>query len=103
MPEIYLLLYNMRGQPFVVDWTLGFCPLLGWLVATESALQPRAQSDPQPPVTHYLEREVIGTVRFLSSASGHSLSRKGSDWDRQVFQLRLVIMISVQRFTTRFV
>ena len=39
----------------------------------------------QPPVPHYLVRDVIGTVRFLSSASGHSLSRKGSDWDRQVF------------------
>jgi len=42
----------------------------------------------QPPVTHYLERDVIGTGRsFHSAASGHSLSRKGSDWDRQVSQL----------------
>ena len=82
----------------------------------------------QPPVTHYLEREVIGTVRFSApppgrSASGHylerevigtdrslrpaaydhSLSRKGSDWDRQVSQPPPGIMISIQRFTTRFV
>ena len=52
----------------------------------------------QPPVTHYLEREVIGTGRSLSSASGPSLSRKRRDWDRQVSQLRLVSMLSAQCF-----
>ena len=75
---MYLLLYTMHGQPFVVDWTLGFCPLWGWLVATVSALRPQAYSDPL--------------------ASGLSLFPKKGDWDRQVSQLRLVSILSAQRF-----
>jgi len=57
----------------------------------------------QPPVTHYLERKVIGTGRSLSSASGSSLSRKRRDWDRQVSQLRLVSMLSASALFTKFV
>jgi len=92
MPVLYFTALYHAWPTLHGRWTLGFCPLLGWLVATESALKPRAYltSGPfslrsltiskgkwlgptglsvlQPPVSHYLEREVIGTVRFFSSA-----------------------------------
>jgi len=55
---------------------------MDFVVATESALRPRAYFNFRT-LAHYLKREV----RI----------------DRQVFQLRLVGMLSAQRFTTRFV
>jgi len=56
--------------------------LMGFVVTTESALRPQAYFSLRAP-PHYLEKEVRS--------------------DRQVFQLRLVGMLNVQRFTTRFV
>ena len=58
------------------------CTLMGFVVATESALRPRAYFSLQA-LARYLEREVRS--------------------DRQVFQLCLVGMLSAQRFITRFV
>ena len=55
---------------------------MGFVVATESALRPRAYFSLRA-LAHFLEREV--------------------SLDRQVSQLRLVGMLSAQRFTTRFV
>jgi len=55
---------------------------MGFVIATQSALRPRAYFSPQA-LTHYLEIEVR--------------------LDHRVFQLRLIGMLSAQRFTTRFV
>ena len=56
----------LRGR-----WTLGFCPLLGWLVATESALKPRAYLASGPFSLRSLtisKEKWVETVRSLSSA-----------------------------------
>ena len=58
------------------------CTLMGFVVATESALRPRAYFSLRA-LAHCLEREVRS--------------------DRQVFQLGLVGIFSAQHFTTRFV
>ena len=55
---------------------------MGFMVATESVLRPRAYFSLWA-LAHYLEREVRS--------------------DHQVFQLHLVGMLSAQRFTTRFI
>ena len=55
---------------------------MGFVVDTESALRPRAYFNPQF-LAHFLEREV--------------------GLDMMVSQLRLVNMLSAQRFTIRFV
>ena len=58
------------------------CTLTGFVVATESALRPRAYFSLWA-LARYLEREVRS--------------------DRQVFQLRLVGTLSAQYFITRFI
>jgi len=58
------------------------CTLIGFVVANESALRPRACFSLRA-LTHFLER--------------------GVRLDHQVSQLRLVGRLSAQRFITRFV
>ena len=81
---LQVLLYNFGFLPTPVwlsNW-LYACTLTGFVVATKSALRPRAYFSLRA-FAHYLEREMR--------------------LDRQVFQLRLVGVFSAQRFTTRFV
>ena len=73
----YAVLKTRQATQLVLGRTL-----MGFVVATKIALRPRVYFGLQA-LAHFLEREVR--------------------LDRQISQLRLVGMLSTQRFATRFV